>query len=400
MSGANWTLFLPVTATTSDNIVPNGSLQANSSFITFPAGLEWNPWITVEMIYLTIICLAGSIGNILVIAAVVLQTSLRTTPNIFIVILAIIDLINTAILIPFFILSLHNLAWPYHPGSCKFLAYLTILCLGMSVVTLGLIAGYRYVNIARTKQTYLNRCSSANVVAVFCICLIIVIPAVLIPPNFGFGSVGFNKQIRHCSLVYEDYQDWLYPFCLFICCVFVVAAVIPTFYFLTFCAVYKSNRKVRMSNFTAFQIENSAQGKSKIQTLQRPFSREEFRLTTKLVLIFTVFLVCWMPYGITVLLDSDRNIPSEVHRVTNLGVWTGSCINPYLYAWMIKSFRITYKRIFCGCDPQCTTSCCCRSKSRSVRDGPQKVSSISKSLTFAYCVSATSEINLQATETS
>ena len=373
MSGGNKSAFpMPTTIAASDIMPPNVSIHTE---------FEWDPWITVEIGYLCFICTAGTFGNLMVIAAVILYPSLRTVPNILIVLLAVIDFINTSILVPFFILSLHNRRWPYRPESCAFLAYLTILCLGMSVTTLGLIAGNRYVNIAHSKLVYYNRCKPTFVGLAVGMCLLIELPAVVIPPHIGFGQVGFNWKIRHCSLVYDTHNDWLYPFGLFVSCVFVVAAIIPIFYCLTFRAVHKSSRKVGISR----TITGNNLAKNSNLNLNRHFSREDFRLTSKLALIFTMYLACWMPYCITVLLDSEGDIPAVIHRVTNLGVWTMSCVNPYLYAWMIRSFRVSYRRIL-YCDHQCAVNCC-KTKPDS-NEFEQDVSNISRHFQFVSCVSS------------
>lgn len=368
----------------------SGPAQTTISLNSSTCAFNQDVWISVEIAFLAFICVVGSFGNLMVIAAVVFCSSLRTIPNILIVVLAVIDLINTALLLPFFILTLTRCTWPYEPWSCQLLGYLTLFCLGMSVYTVGLIAGNRYMNITKPRHIYLQRCSPAGVGLAFSICLLLAVIAILVPPQLGIGQVGFNLQIRHCSVMYNNRRDWLYPCCLFTFCVCVVAVVIPVFYFLTFRVVYQSRRKICISQVIAELKMSPANKKqdSRDKTC-RTFSREELRLTIKMVLIFVVFLVCWMPYCVTVLFDYDQEIPGAVHRVANLGIWTGSCINPYLYAGMVKGFRDKFKQIIYGVDgQQPITGCCYRLLSIPTKKDSQKRNTISTSA-FTSCVSAT-----------
>ncbi|WAR15244.1 ACM3-like protein [Mya arenaria] len=77
--------------------------------------------------------------------------------------------------------------------------------------------------------------------------------------------------------------------------------------------------------------------------------REELRLALSLTVVVVVFVICWLPYCISMILSifASGNIPREFHMFTLLiGYANGGC-NPIIYGVMNKRFKIGFKRLFC-----------------------------------------------------
>lgn len=303
-----------------------------------------NGWVIVEMIYLGVLCVVGTLGNLLVILAVLTTPSLRQRPNFFIVVLAICDLVTSAVSIPFYILTLGYGDWPFHDSWCVFLAYVTLWSLGWSVTTLALIAGNRYLSITRPKYRYNKLCNNLSLAISSSGQLMLGMVMIMLPPFLGVGSLGFNPVLGHCSYVYDNFTDWIYVLVLFLSGVISTAMVLPCYYAMTFYIVRRSRLNISNSRQRSLSSSNLNQGAPRDRT-RFAISRDEIRLTKKLVLLFVVFLFCWLPYSIVVFLDSDLSVSVPAQRITNLLLWSNSGINPFLYAWMMQRFRLAYKRL-------------------------------------------------------
>lgn len=235
-------------------------------------------WIIAEIVYLSFISIVGTIGNLLIILAVLTTPSLRQRTNFFIFVLAICDLCTSCILIPFFILCLGFGGWPFRNESwCVFLGYITLWCLGWSVTTLALIAANRYLSVTRPKFTYYKLCSNLSL-ALSCFGQVALGVLVIMLPTFlGLGSVGFNSVLGHCSYTYSTFKEWIYVLVLFLGGVVSTGIVIPAYYALTFYIFRKTHHNVR----TSLQRSVSSSDLSSRKRGRFVISRDEIRLTKK-----------------------------------------------------------------------------------------------------------------------
>ena len=77
--------------------------------------------------------------------------------------------------------------------------------------------------------------------------------------------------------------------------------------------------------------------------------REEIRLAVSLIIVVVVFVVCWLPYCVSMLLSifHSGQVPREFHMFTIIIGYANSCCNPIIYGVMNKRFKVGFKRIFC-----------------------------------------------------
>ena len=300
----------------------------------------------LESVFLVFVSAMGTFGNILVIAAVCNTSVLRTRSNIFIIFLAAMDLITCSILAPFFILTLLNGGWPYADIYCKVLGYAALMCLAMSVTTLGLIAITRYVAVTRPKYVFRKQCNGYIILLAFTVLVTLNILIVILPEVVHFGTVGYNPNLGHCSMVCDEERDWWFCATLFMSGVTTTMVLTPAYYALTLWVVRKSRMTVAAINNGSCRVSLKDGHTPAGNTNRAPtLSREEIRLTKKLMILFLIFFICWVPYSIVILSDKNGIVPVPVHRFTDLFLWVNSCLNPYLYAWMMRSFRSAYKRV-------------------------------------------------------
>ena len=103
------------------------------------------------MIALNIISL---LGNILVCLSVYRNNRLRTTTNLYIIALAVTDLIAATLVMPPATGVLITGRWPFGETACQIHAYFSLFAVYVSPVTMGLTALNRYTRICKSDQQY------------------------------------------------------------------------------------------------------------------------------------------------------------------------------------------------------------------------------------------------------
>ena len=98
---------------------------------------------------ITMVCL---IGNSLICIAVYRNARLRSSTNLYIVSLAISDIINAVIVMPFIVDVLITGKWPFGEAVCDFHAFFTLFSVYVSPTTMGLTAFNRYVRIVKPQH--------------------------------------------------------------------------------------------------------------------------------------------------------------------------------------------------------------------------------------------------------
>ncbi|CAH3187740.1 unnamed protein product [Porites lobata] len=103
------------------------------------------------MIVLNILSL---LGNILVCLSVYRNSSLRTTTNLYIIALAVTDLIAATLVMPPASGVLITGRWPFGVTVCQIHAFFSLFVVYVSPVTMGLTALNRYIRICKSNQQY------------------------------------------------------------------------------------------------------------------------------------------------------------------------------------------------------------------------------------------------------
>ena len=275
--------------------------------------------ITTVVISAIVTCI-GAVGNTLVIAAIILHKKLRSVHNVFIINLAVADLIVNLIVAPFAIVGaitkgsfFHELEW-----LCEFLGTVTIMSCGTSICSIVSIAVERYVFICHNDKhaTFYNRVSIPFLVAVNWM-----YPFLVDMPNYefvGWGGHHFDSVILICSWnIHRSYQTG-YIWFFYVCAGFPVTI-------LCFCyvRVHVFVRKARLP-----KSSNSV----------KPADKRLFKI---ILVVLIVFSSMWAPYLVTVILSEVISIPAWILFLSGYMVWANSSINFMIYGFS-KDFRDGY----------------------------------------------------------
>ncbi|XP_030840915.1 D(2) dopamine receptor A-like [Strongylocentrotus purpuratus] len=173
---------------------------------------DYAPRVILALLVL-VIFLIGILGNLFVVAAVILSKRLQNTTNVFVINLAVADFL-TAMFLPVHASTLLNKSSCYIPELlCQFVAAATLTTLGCSVVTLAAIAFHRFTvlnAILKPQPKFNNAFSTRNIVIMVSFTWLYPIVLMFIILPLDVGSLGYALQYKVCAQNTEnDNSDYL-----------------------------------------------------------------------------------------------------------------------------------------------------------------------------------------------
>ncbi|XP_001197036.2 alpha-1A adrenergic receptor [Strongylocentrotus purpuratus] len=334
-----------------------------------------------------IACVLGTAGNSLVILAVVFSKKLRTITNVFVVNLAVADLLTSLILPWNAVALLSRDGWPLHEWVCSAAAGILFTCVGCSTYTLASIALNRCILITKRLQSYQAIFKIRNLAIWISLTWIIPFVLCVIPGFVGLGQLGYNAKYSTCSQQskheYSNYYDILqalgiYPIPLVIIVVCYIKIFLHVRHHLrsmlsTSVSCPSSNdnelsssvndtsvphvnrisckappsKQNGTSNNNPQRISNhNASITSSHSSLRGRQLRRQVEITKNLFYVVCAFLICLTPYSVCLLYDdSDPFVPYAAAIV-----FCNSCINPIIYATKHPYFKKVFRCILtCKC---------------------------------------------------
>ena len=286
-----------------------------------------------------VIMLTGFAGNLMVIVIFSLRWSVLKTCEVFMISLAVADILGT-FTIPLDrirdILQLHNKGTGDFFG-CQISTWLSSTCITASSLTLVAIAIDRFVIVAWP----LKFRHGPNLVTFFIIFMTWLIAGAYASPYFLFVEQNYHPHIGHHCMVKLEGEEYR----KYIVAIFVLQLVIPLWgmSFLYSFIVFKL-RPVSVSARRLSETENIV----RIRTIRQ-------RKATKLfIVVVVVFTILVLPSNIIGLLVQYNQIPPtrENRRIYDFFVLllaANSCVNPMIYSRLHKSFRKSTLSLLFGC---------------------------------------------------
>ncbi|CAG9854332.1 unnamed protein product [Phyllotreta striolata] len=277
----------------------------------------------------------GSIGNVFMISAVMIEDYLRKRGNTFIVNVALADLLVSGLVVPASAIVIlaglrDNLA------VCRFQWFLATLCFLVTVLSLAAVATENYYRLCFSPNSYekLTRGKITAILLVFwtvCACI---------------SGVQFVSDVSfdYCRRKYLGLIP--YQATVSVVMVFLPLTVALLAYIRAGCQV----RRLK----------------------GRPSQRAPIILTWDYMLMhsnmysFIVFIVFWLPFGVVLAVGTVRRVPDSLfYNLAWLAI-SKSCVNSILYGISNQHFRNAYVNLFHYC-------CCKTTVSFSRRQRPEGV---------------------------
>ncbi|XP_041479218.1 melatonin receptor type 1A-like [Lytechinus variegatus] len=164
----------------------------------------------VVAITFIIVSILGTIGNTLVIMAVAISRKLRTITNVFVVNLAVADLL-TSLSIPWNAVALISQnGWPLHPYICTLAGGITYLCIVASLYSLASIAINRFILVTKKHRVYQKIFTKLNLVIWIILIWVMSFILVIFLPIVDVGGLGYNEKYSICGQSSSHPKDDIY----------------------------------------------------------------------------------------------------------------------------------------------------------------------------------------------
>ncbi|KAG7512387.1 delta-type opioid receptor-like [Solea senegalensis] len=287
--------------------------------------------IVITALY-SIVCMVGLVGNVLVMYIIIRYTKMKTATNIYIFNLALADAMVTSTL-PFQSVNYLMGTWPFGDLLCKMVMSIDYYNMFTSIFTLTTMSIDRYVAVCHpVKALDFRTPRNAKIVNV---CNWILSSAIGLPVMF-MASTATSSSVVDCKLNFP-HPSWYWDTLLKIC-VFIFAFIMPVL-IITVCY------GLMILRLKSVRMLSGSQEKD----------RNLRRITRMVLVVVAVFIVCWTPIHIFVIITTLVNIPSSTlqtitwHFCIALG-YTNSSLNPVLYGYLDENFKRCFRE-FCTPSP-------------------------------------------------
>ena len=282
------------------------------------------------MIALNIMSLAG---NIVVCIAVYRNTRLRSTTNIYIIALAISDLLSAIFVMPFAAGVLISGRWPFGKVLCQVNAFFSLFAVYVSPVTMGLTAVNRYMRICKSDMEYKRFFSPIKSRLVLAFGWSLIAGYILVPRLAGLQGFQFVPEYASCLSQHLAASSKILHYFVVVGLFFLLPLAVTIF------SYRKVSRKIQEHNINLAMTHQS-------QRRDAHFSAHEIRISKSLFVVVFAFMLCWVPaWLITILARFVGKVPRNIQLLCAFLVNLSNAINPFIYAGMNPLFRLEFTRI-------------------------------------------------------
>ncbi|GIX73185.1 neuropeptide F receptor [Caerostris darwini] len=289
-----------------------------------------------------ILIVTGATGNGLVCIAVARKAAMRTARNVFIINLAISDLILCLFTMPFSLVEITMKFWPLGVLPCKLVAGLQGTSIFVSTISITAIALDRYkVIVYPTQETCLPIRAFFTIFFIWFFALLLATPLFLFREVVHFPvNLPWLKSVDYCIERWpiEHGRGFYSAFSMFF------QYLLPIFIVSIAYARICRKLKCRMV----------AKG-TKLQEKQARDKKRVKKTNLLLVSISLIFGLSWLPLNIlNVVSDffypfSDNSTFRLVFACCHMAGMSSACSNPLLYGWLNENFKKEFKEIFATC---------------------------------------------------
>ncbi|KAL3275460.1 hypothetical protein HHI36_020220 [Cryptolaemus montrouzieri] len=287
---------------------------------------------------IVLVCLSslGSVGNVFMISAVMIDDYLRKRGNTFLVNVALADFLVSGLVVPTSaVVILAGLQ--ENLNLCRFQWFLAALCFLVSVLSTAAIAGENYVRLCCSSETY-EKLTTGKITTVLVV----------------FWSLSsITSGLQFAPRLSFDYctrkTPGLIPYQITVAVVFVFLPISLSLYcFVRSCLKMRKTKAARPNYKTPVTL------------------KWDYSLMLTNLYSFIFFVVFWLPFGVVLAVGTMNRIPNRIfYNFAWLGI-SKSCVNSILYCISNRHFRGAYVNLFHYC-------CCKTTVSFSRRQRPEGI---------------------------
>ncbi|XP_051165588.1 neuropeptide CCHamide-1 receptor-like isoform X2 [Leptopilina boulardi] len=297
-----------------------------------------------------IILIVGVVGNGILVFTLCRYPSLRNIPNIYVLSLALGDLLVLITCVPFTSILYTIESWHWGLTVCKISECSKDISIGVSVFTLTALSAERYCAIADPLRSHVSGLNSKTLT--ICIAILIWLLAIIFAvPAFAFSYVrpqplNGNHSIMICSPFPKDFgENYEKGMILF---KFLAYYAIPLCIISGFYLGMARHLELSTRNMPG-EIPGATQHCEQIRSRKK---------AGKMVISFVIiFFICFLPYHIFMLwfhfYPYSRDVYDDFwHAFRIIGFclsFINSCVNPIALYFISGTFRKKYNEYLCCC---------------------------------------------------
>ena len=297
---------------------------------------------------LCVVILLTLLGNRLVIIAVTTFQRLRSVTNLFVVSLAVADLTVAILVMPYGLVYQLNGEWRFGRVFCHFWISCDVTCCTASILHLCVISLDRYLAITQplTYKVKMSRRRATLMISCVWVCSSAIS---FVPIYMGwYADTSVVVDDLTCGLNVNSVYAVISAATSF----YIPLVVMVIVYAKIFQIAQKQAREIKhLENQLARFSEAATCDENKLQKRSKKVRRDAKAIKT-LGTLMGLFCVCWVPFFLMYVIMpfcTSCHLPSWLETaITWLG-YTNSFINPCVYAFLNKDFRLAFKKILlCG----------------------------------------------------
>ncbi|XP_076330062.1 LOW QUALITY PROTEIN: 5-hydroxytryptamine receptor-like, partial [Tachypleus tridentatus] len=331
-------------------------------------------YVIIVSVVLGLLILATVVGNLFVIAAILIEKHLRSIGNYLVLSLAVADLMVACLVMPLSAVYEVTNEWVLGSGLCEAWTFCDVLCCTASILHLLAIAVDRYWAV--TRVDYVRQRSSRRIgLMIFLVWGVAVV--VSVAPVFGWKDTNFQKRVeedRMC-LVSQDLAYQVFATCSSFYLPLIVILLLYWKIFQVainrirnkpgakaFLLVRKATTNVTIA--VAGNDQKSSNGvnsgitrlvalakRDKHRRRETLETRRERKAAKTLAIITGVFVICWLPFFVMAVVMPMCSSCQPNKIFFSFFLWLGyinSLVNPIIYTIFSPDFRGAFRRILCG----------------------------------------------------
>ncbi|XP_069696521.1 uncharacterized protein [Periplaneta americana] len=281
----------------------------------------------VEPVIYILLLIFGAIGNVVILVVIICNSEMHTIPNVYIMNLAISDLLLLTVNAIFTYIKKVSDSWQVADILCKMFGFLRHSSIGVSAYLICVMSIQRYQVISsplhNRRQSMTRIMTIATILGIWTICSLFAIPYTL---AIHFGNechVFFSWKYYQKAVVFELLVFCIFPLGITIC-MYCLAA----------------RHLMRSSNIESGEVHN--QGNSR-------------RKTARILLSFTlVFVLSLLPYHLlwTSIVRRESDYPIDMlylYIISKYLLLFNSCFNPVALCCSSKCYRRYLKHYLLKC---------------------------------------------------
>ncbi|XP_032234331.1 melatonin receptor type 1A [Nematostella vectensis] len=308
--------------------------------------------LVLEAAVMTMITMLAFIGNTMVCWAVYNNKRLRTLPNMYVVTLAISDILMGSFCMPLSLEVLIKAVWTKPFAVCQLQGFLSWFFAFTSLQTMTAMAINRYYRVVKPNR-YGNYFTTRRVyISIVAIVIIASLgPGIAMMSRWSVNQIHYGKVLCFMVFISQGIEKGYIGFvdAFYITTPIMIISVCYLKIFLTVRSHTKNlksrNAPMALPTGTSGSTLPSNEGRANLTV-----NIEEVKVTKTLFATVVGFVTCWTPIAVIDMLDAysshQVHVPREVYFAWILLGYGSSSINPIIYGILNRSFRREFIKIF------------------------------------------------------